>query len=94
MVDAAFTFAGIDALHASVFLSNTASQQVLEKSGFHFEDVRMCRAPARGGSVHANGYVLTRKTWASLKRWRAPIIEGLQFDVPRPVFPAELAACA
>ncbi len=80
VVDAAFTWTDTEALKAGVFLANEASRRVLQKSGFQPDGQMLCRAPARGGAVHADRLVLTRRTWASLKGWRAPVVDGLRID--------------
>jgi RimJ/RimL family protein N-acetyltransferase len=80
VIDAAFTWTEISAITAGVFLANPSSRRVLEKSGFQNHGLMLCKAPARGGSVHADRYLLSRRNWASLKGWRAPIVEGLRID--------------
>ncbi len=80
IIDAAFTWTDVPAISAGVFLQNVASRKVLEKSGFQHEGLMLFKAQARGGSVHADRYVLTRRNWASLKGWRAPVVEGLRLD--------------
>jgi RimJ/RimL family protein N-acetyltransferase len=80
IIDATFTWTETQAVMAGVFMSNAASRRVLEKSGFQQEGLMLCKAPARGGSVHADRYVLTRRNWASLKGWRAPVVDGLRID--------------
>jgi RimJ/RimL family protein N-acetyltransferase len=81
MIDALFTWTDAKAVTAGVFLSNVSSRRVLEKSGFQQEGLMLCKAPARGGAVHADRYTLSRSNWASLKGWRAPVVEGLRIDM-------------
>jgi RimJ/RimL family protein N-acetyltransferase len=83
LIDAAFTWSELGEIGAGVFLSNPASRHVLEKCGFQYDGLGLCKAPARGGSVSADRFVLTRRTWAGLKGWRAPIVEGLKLDAWR-----------
>jgi RimJ/RimL family protein N-acetyltransferase len=81
IIDAAFTWTQLQSISAGVFLANNASRRVLEKCGFQSDGLMLCKAPARGGSVHADRMALSRRNWAGLKGWRAPVVEGLQIDV-------------
>jgi RimJ/RimL family protein N-acetyltransferase len=93
MIDATFTWTEVPSIAAGVFLKNSASRIVLEKSGFQHEGLMLCKAPARGGSVHADRYGLTRRNWASLKSWRAPVVAGLKIDAhPAPQMECSVAA--
>jgi RimJ/RimL family protein N-acetyltransferase len=93
IIDALFTWTGEPHVTAGVFVGNPASRRVLEKAGFQHDGQRMCKSVARGGSAHSDRFVLTRRTWASLKGWRAPVVDGLKIDVrPAPQMECSVAA--
>ena len=81
LIDTAFTWSDMAAIVTNAMLSNAQSRHVLEKCGFQYEGLSLCKAPARGGSVHADNFLLPRRIWASLKGWRAPVVHGLRIDV-------------
>jgi RimJ/RimL family protein N-acetyltransferase len=83
MIDTAFVWSRMQTISAGVFVGNAASRSVLRKCGFQPAGMGMCQAPARGGAVSSDQFLLTRSTWASLKNWRAPVVEGLALDRQR-----------
>ena len=70
-----FQLTELDAIHAQMRRGNQRSRQVLEAVGFVPVGPGLCAAPARGGAVPGERFVLTRPAFAD---------EGL----PRPVEPA------
>ena len=72
-IDATFTLTREEAIEASVRVHNVASRRVLEKCGFAFVGSALSAMPARGGRFACDTFCLSRKTWESLKGWRAPI---------------------
>jgi RimJ/RimL family protein N-acetyltransferase len=63
LVDAAFRFTDAEALNASVFPDNVASRRVLEKAGFSRSGGMDIIAPARGGNLRGDRFVLSRNGW-------------------------------
>ncbi len=79
MIDTAFTLADIGSIAAAARLINPASRGVLEKCGFQFEGQGMIDTPARG-VVAVDTFRLSRRTFESLKLWRAPSVPRLAID--------------
>jgi RimJ/RimL family protein N-acetyltransferase len=71
VIDHAFTDTGLDALQASARVTNPASRRVLEKCGFQWTGVGLCRVRALASSVPVDRFRLERSIWASLKSWGA-----------------------
>jgi RimJ/RimL family protein N-acetyltransferase len=71
LIDHAFTDLGYDALQAGARVTNPASRHVLEKCGFQWTGVGLCRVRALSSSVPIDRFRLERSIWASLKSWGA-----------------------
>jgi RimJ/RimL family protein N-acetyltransferase len=71
LIDHAFTDLGHEALHAGARVTNPASRHVLEKCGFQWTGVGLCRVRALSSSVPIDRFRLERSIWASLKSWGA-----------------------
>ena len=57
------------ALQSSVRVTNPASRRVLEKCGFQWTGVGLCRIRALGSSVPVDRFRLERGIWTALKSW-------------------------
>ncbi|MCA3594548.1 MAG: GNAT family N-acetyltransferase [Methylobacterium sp.] len=73
LIDASFLYSEASAIGASVRVTNPASRRVLEHCGFQYAGSGMSARPAWGDSVSVDHYRLSRRLWASLKGWRAPL---------------------
>jgi len=71
LIDHAFSETEIDALGASCRINNAASRRVIEKCGFQWTGTGLCQVRALNASVPTDRYVLSRRTWASLRGWGA-----------------------
>jgi RimJ/RimL family protein N-acetyltransferase len=69
LIDHAFTDLGHKALQSSVRVTNPASRRVLEKCGFQWTGVGLCRIRALGSSVPVDRFRLERGIWTALKSW-------------------------
>src|SRR6188474_2371645 len=69
LIDHAFTDLGHQALHSSVRVTNPDSRRVLEKCGFQWTGVGLCRVRALGSSVPVDRFRLERGIWTALKSW-------------------------
>ena len=69
VIDHAFTEMGHDALQAGARVTNPASRRILEKCGFQWTGVGLCRVRALNSSTPIDRFRLERGIWASLKRW-------------------------
>jgi ribosomal-protein-alanine N-acetyltransferase len=69
MAGFAFRSARLHRLEASCLPSNLASRRVLEKCGFQWSGVGLCRVKALRASVPVDQFQLERRTWASMT-WR------------------------
>jgi RimJ/RimL family protein N-acetyltransferase len=69
LIDYAFTDLEFTALQSSVRVTNSGSRRVLEKCGFQWNGVGLCRIRAIGSSVPVDRFRLERGIWASLKSW-------------------------
>jgi RimJ/RimL family protein N-acetyltransferase len=69
LIDHAFTEAGHTALQSSVRVTNPVSRRVLEKCGFQWTGVGLCRIRALGSSVPVDRFRLERGIWSALKSW-------------------------
>ena len=69
LIDHVFTERGHTALQSSVRVTNPASRRVLEKCGFQWTGVGLCRIRAIGSSVPVDRFRLERGIWTALKSW-------------------------
>ena len=69
LIDHAFTDLGHEALQSSVRVTNPDSRRVLEKCGFQWTGVGLCRIRALGSSVPVDRFRLERGIWTALKSW-------------------------
>jgi RimJ/RimL family protein N-acetyltransferase len=69
LIDHAFTDLDHSALLAGARVTNPASRRVLEKCGFQWTGVGLCRIRALNSSTPIDCFRLERGIWASLKRW-------------------------
>lgn len=68
-IDYAFSDLGYVTLEAGARVSNPASRRVLEKCGFQWSGVRLCRIRAIKSAAPVGRFRLDRGLWASLKAW-------------------------
>lgn len=73
LIDATFLYSEASSISGSVRVTNPASRRVLEHCGFQYAGSGMSARPAWGDSVSVDHYRLSRRLWASLKGWRAPL---------------------
>jgi RimJ/RimL family protein N-acetyltransferase len=69
VIDYAFGDLGHEVLQSGARVSNPASRRVLEKSGFQWTGVRLCRIRAINSAAPIDRFRLDRRLWASLKAW-------------------------
>jgi RimJ/RimL family protein N-acetyltransferase len=69
LIDHAFTNLEHQALQSSVRVTNPQSRRVLEKCGFQWNGVGLCRIRALGSSVPVDRFRLERSIWTALKSW-------------------------
>jgi RimJ/RimL family protein N-acetyltransferase len=69
LIDYAFTELGYQALQSGARVSNPASRRVLEKCGFQWTGVQLCRIRAINSAAPIDRFRLDRGLWASLKAW-------------------------
>lgn len=69
LIDFSFDELGCEALHAGARVSNPASRRVLEKCGFQWTGVNLCRIRAIASSAPIDRFRLERGIWSSLKSW-------------------------
>ena len=69
LVDLGFTELGHDTLHAGARVTNPASRRILEKCGFQWMGVGLCRIRALNSSAPIDRFRLDRGLWQSLKSW-------------------------
>jgi len=69
VIDYAFTDLGHEALQAGARVTNPTSRRVLEKCGFQWTGVGLCRIRALASSAPIDRFRLERGIWASLKSW-------------------------
>ena len=69
LIDHAFADLGHKALQSSVRVTNPGSRRVLEKCGFQWTGVGLCRIRALGSSVPVDRFRLERGIWTALKSW-------------------------
>ncbi len=71
LLDFAFTERNHEWLQAGARVTNPASRRVLEKCGFQWTGVGLCRIRALSSSVPIDRFRLDRGLWASLRSWGA-----------------------
>lgn len=71
LVDAFFAYTPGTEIVSSARVVNPGSRRVLEKCGFAYVGSGLHSFPARGGVLPVDEFRLDRRTWASLKSWRA-----------------------
>jgi RimJ/RimL family protein N-acetyltransferase len=69
LIDHAFTDLDLPALQAGARVTNPASRRLLQKCGFQWTGVGLCRIRALSSSAPIDRFRLERDIWASLKRW-------------------------
>src|SRR6516164_7234393 len=69
MIDYAFAKLGYEELSSGARVSNPASRRVLEKCGFQWTGVQLCRIRAINSAAPIDRFRLDRRLWASLKAW-------------------------
>ena len=69
MIDYAFTDLEHEALQSGARVTNPASRRVLEKCGFQWTGVGLCRIRAINSSAPIDRFRLERKIWSALKTW-------------------------
>ena len=69
LVDHAFGDLEHEALQSSARVTNPASRRILEKCGFQWTGVGLCRIRAIHSSAPVDLFRLERGIWASLKSW-------------------------
>jgi RimJ/RimL family protein N-acetyltransferase len=70
VIDHAFDDLDCEALQSGARVSNPASRRVLEKCGFQWTGVQLCRIRAINSAAPIDRFRLDRGLWASLKSWR------------------------
>lgn len=69
VIDYAFTDLAHEALQAGARVTNPASRRVLEKCGFQWTGVGLCRIRAINSSAPIDRFRLERGIWSALKSW-------------------------
>ena len=69
LIDHAFGDLEHEELQASARVTNPASRHVIEKCGFQWTGVGLCRIRAIHSSAPVDRFRLERRIWASLKSW-------------------------
>jgi RimJ/RimL family protein N-acetyltransferase len=69
VIDYAFTDLEHEALQAGARVTNPASRRILEKCGFQWTGVGLCRIRAINSSAPIDRFRLDRGLWSSLKSW-------------------------
>jgi RimJ/RimL family protein N-acetyltransferase len=69
VIDYGFGALGYEVLHSGARVSNPASRRVLEKCGFQWSGVKLCRIRAINSAAPIDRFRLDRRLWASLKAW-------------------------
>jgi RimJ/RimL family protein N-acetyltransferase len=69
LLEHAFTDLGHEAVQSAARVTNPASRRVLEKCGFQWTGVGLCRVRALASSVPVDRFRLERSIWASLRNW-------------------------
>jgi RimJ/RimL family protein N-acetyltransferase len=71
LIDFGFTELCHDALQAGARVTNPASRRILEKCGFQWTGVGLCRIRALSSSAPIDRFRLDRGLWTSLRNWGA-----------------------
>jgi RimJ/RimL family protein N-acetyltransferase len=71
LIDFGFTELCHDVLQAGARVTNPASRRILEKCGFQWTGVGLCRIRALASSAPIDRFRLDRGLWTSLKSWGA-----------------------
>jgi RimJ/RimL family protein N-acetyltransferase len=71
LIDFAFTELELDGLSAGARVTNPASRRILEKCGFQWTGVGLCRIRALNSSAPIDRFRLDRGLWSSLRSWSA-----------------------
>ncbi len=71
VIDFAFTELDHDVLQAGARVTNPASRRILEKCGFQWTGVGLCRILALHSSAPIDRFRLDRGLWTALRRWGA-----------------------
>jgi RimJ/RimL family protein N-acetyltransferase len=69
IIDYAFTDLEHDSLQAGARVTNPTSRRVLEKCGFQWTGVGLCRIKAINSSAPIDRFRLDRGIWSALKTW-------------------------
>jgi len=69
VIDYAFTDLGYPALTAAARVTNPLSRRVLEKCGFQWTGVGLCRIRAINSSAPIDRFRLERGIWSAIKTW-------------------------
>ncbi len=69
VIDYGFATLGHEVLSSGARVSNPASRRVLEKCGFQWTGVQLCRIRAINSAAPIDRFRLDRGLWASLKAW-------------------------
>lgn len=69
VIDFAFTELAHDSLSAGARVTNPASRRILEKCGFQWTGVGLCRIRALNSSAPIDRFRLDRGLWMALRRW-------------------------
>jgi RimJ/RimL family protein N-acetyltransferase len=69
VIDYAFTELGHESMQAAARVTNPASRRILEKCGFQWTGVGLCRVRALASSAPIDRFRLDRGLWTSLKSW-------------------------
>jgi RimJ/RimL family protein N-acetyltransferase len=69
LIDYAFTELDHDTLQAGARVTNPASRRILEKCGFQWTGVGLCRIRALATSAPIDRFRLDRGLWNALRRW-------------------------
>jgi RimJ/RimL family protein N-acetyltransferase len=69
VIDYAFTDLAHEQLQAGARVTNPASRRVLEKCGFQWTGVGLCRIRAINSSAPIDRFRLERGIWSALKTW-------------------------
>ncbi len=70
LIDFAFTELEHEALQAGARVTNPSSRRILEKCGFQWTGVGLCRIRALNSSAPIDRFRLDRGLWTSLRGWR------------------------
>lgn len=69
LIDFAFTELAHETLHAGARVTNPASRRILEKCGFQWMGVGLCRIRALNSSAPIDRFRLDRGLWTALRSW-------------------------